>query len=216
MQRVLKMALATAALMIAVPANASVTLGPTNGNLSTKITADQGDNNLHDVVYGTDGLVAEDVSYDGNVNISITGGNGFAEIDPGNGVTNFTTLLIDPTNDFTQYEFAIALVADGSVTVYTAFAGADVTNLANFTACATCTFSQGNNANTNYLINSTTALGAIRIVSNQGISFVKQNSITLAAPVPEPATWALMLLGFGGMGMALRRTRRRKMLMQIA
>jgi hypothetical protein len=36
------------------------------------------------------------------------------------------------------------------------------------------------------------------------------------APVPEPATWALMLLGFGGMGMALRRSRRRKTLMQIA
>src|SRR5947209_8412733 len=28
-------------------------------------------------------------------------------------------------------------------------------------------------------------------------------------PVPEPATWTLMLLGFGGMGMALRRSRRR-------
>ena len=26
--------------------------------------------------------------------------------------------------------------------------------------------------------------------------------------VPEPATWAMMLLGFGGIGMALRRSRR--------
>jgi hypothetical protein len=36
--------------------------------------------------------------------------------------------------------------------------------------------------------------------------------------VPEPATWGLMLLGFGGMGMALRRSRRRgtRTLMQIA
>jgi hypothetical protein len=33
--------------------------------------------------------------------------------------------------------------------------------------------------------------------------------------VPEPATWALMLLGFGGMGMVLRR-RRRPALAQIA
>jgi hypothetical protein len=34
-------------------------------------------------------------------------------------------------------------------------------------------------------------------------------------PVPEPATWALMLLGFGGIGMALRR-RRKPALAQLA
>jgi hypothetical protein len=36
-------------------------------------------------------------------------------------------------------------------------------------------------------------------------------------PVPEPATWAMMLLGFGGIGMAMRRSRRGKpALAQIA
>src|SRR6476661_1716401 len=35
------------------------------------------------------------------------------------------------------------------------------------------------------------------------------------AAVPEPATWGLMLLGFGGIGMALRR-RRRPALAQVA
>lgn len=35
-------------------------------------------------------------------------------------------------------------------------------------------------------------------------------------PVPEPATWAMMLIGFGGMGVALRRQRRRAGLPQIA
>ena len=35
--------------------------------------------------------------------------------------------------------------------------------------------------------------------------------------VPEPATWALMMLGFGGIGVALRRSRRRSgALMQVA
>ena len=35
--------------------------------------------------------------------------------------------------------------------------------------------------------------------------------------VPEPATWALMLLGFGGIGMAMRRSNKRKpALMQVA
>jgi hypothetical protein len=36
------------------------------------------------------------------------------------------------------------------------------------------------------------------------------------APVPEPATWALMLLGFGGIGFAMRRGRRNLALPQIA
>jgi len=37
----------------------------------------------------------------------------------------------------------------------------------------------------------------------------------LVAPVPEPATWAMMLLGFGGVGMAIRR-RRHPVLAQVA
>jgi hypothetical protein len=44
--------------------------------------------------------------------------------------------------------------------------------------------------------------------------------VSLAIPVntgvPEPATWALMLLGFGGIGMAMRRSRRTSALLQIA
>lgn len=42
---------------------------------------------------------------------------------------------------------------------------------------------------------------------------VTAGSILTTAAVPEPATWAMMLLGFGGIGMALRR---RKPVLQIA
>lgn len=40
------------------------------------------------------------------------------------------------------------------------------------------------------------------LVSNTGTS---QNLVFQTAPVPEPATWALMILGFGAVGAALRR-----------
>ena len=41
------------------------------------------------------------------------------------------------------------------------------------------------------------------------------NSSFYPGPVPEPATWAMMLVGFGGIGLAMRR-RRRPVLAQIA
>lgn len=56
--------------------------------------------------------------------------------------------------------------------------------------------------------------------TNGGFADLKQLRLVLAnstGPVPEPATWAMMLLGFGGIGMAMRRSRRgTATLMQIA
>ena len=50
--------------------------------------------------------------------------------------------------------------------------------------------------------------------SAQGTTITSFSGTVLAA-VPEPATWAMMLLGFGGIGMAMRR-RRRPALAQLA
>jgi hypothetical protein len=221
MRRVLMTAALTMAAMGAsVPAYASATLNPINGFLPTKITADEGNGDTHDIVHGTDGVSPQDVIYDGNVDIAITGGGGYAEIDPGKGVTNFTTLIIDPLNDFVQYEFSLQTLADANISVYYMLAG-DVTETWHLTDSGSVSdpFSQDANGNTNYVLSSDQVLTKLKITSDVGLKFVKQNSITLGsvqAPIPEPATWALMLLGFGGMGMALRRSRRRKTLMQIA
>ena len=43
-------------------------------------------------------------------------------------------------------------------------------------------------------------------------SFVAANASVLAAAVPEPATWAVMLLGFGFVGAIMRSTKRRQKL----
>ncbi len=50
--------------------------------------------------------------------------------------------------------------------------------------------------------------------TNEGVFL---DAINVAA-VPEPATWAMMLVGFGGMGLAMRRSNKRKhnVLAQIA
>lgn len=49
--------------------------------------------------------------------------------------------------------------------------------------------------------------------TNGGFADFKQLRLVLAnstGPVPEPATWAMMLLGFGGIGFAMRRSQRNK------
>jgi hypothetical protein len=216
MRRALIAALATVAIGYATPALAGVTLDTLNGNLSTKIKADQGDGLTHDVVYGTDGVTSKDVSFDGNVDIAITGGSGFAEIDPGKGVTNFTQLVIDPLYNFIGYEFAFQTLDDASVTVEYMLASGGGWQTITLGGQANPIL-QAANGNNNYLVSSTDPLTELRLTSNVGFKMVKQNAIILAPDVPEPGTWALMLLGFGGVGLAMRRSRKRQPgLMQIA
>jgi len=55
---------------------------------------------------------------------------------------------------------------------------------------------------------STTNVNGARVTSAVGVG--------TPGAVPEPATWAMMLLGFGGIGMTMRRRRKNLGLMQIA
>jgi len=222
-------ATAAAAIGIATPASAAVQFASYNGpDLTTAIKAST-TNTAEDVptVWGctqNNGACAN-VSFfgqQGNMstteNIHITGGAGFASITdaPGNSTNLFQTLTIDITNfDFNQYMFSVQMVNDGTLFVYYMLASGGGWNQANPVGG----IAQQANANRTYLL-SGDVFTQIMIYSTSPIKEFKQNSVTLGsvpAPVPEPATWALMLLGFGGMGMALRRSRRRKpALMQIA
>jgi PEP-CTERM motif len=55
-----------------------------------------------------------------------------------------------------------------------------------------------------------------------GFTDIRQVRLTPAiggevtTPLPEPATWAMMIFGFGAAGMAMRRSRRKALLAQIA
>jgi len=223
-------ATAAAVIAVATPANASVTFSSYNGpDLATAIHASS-TNTAEDVatVFGctqNNGQCA-DVTFTGagqNMStpeaIHITGGAGFASVTdaPGNATNNLYTLLIDVTSDnFNQYMFSIQLVNDGTLFVYYQLASGPGWNQANPVGG----IGQKANANNTYVLQGD-VFDQILIYSTSPIKEFKQNSITLGsvpAPVPEPATWAMMLLGFGGMGMALRRSRRRgkQTLMQIA
>ena len=79
----------------------------------------------------------------------------------------------------------------------------------------------GNSPDTNtpnvtafWLIDITTPTDTLTLANGQGSSNAQ---VFATAPVPEPATWGLMLLGFAGIGTALRRSRRRtNALLQVA
>jgi len=66
-------------------------------------------------------------------------------------------------------------------------------------------------------INGQSIAGLSFTVTGGGVSSVSQIRIgqALAAPVPEPTTWAMALLGFGVIGFTVRR-RRRPSLTQMA
>jgi hypothetical protein len=80
-----------------------------------------------------------------------------------------------------------------------------------------------NVAGENFFFAATDSLQSIRQISfsssGGGFADVRQVRVGPAAmttAVPEPGTWAMMLVGFGAMGVAMRRRRRDAMLTQMA
>lgn len=66
-----------------------------------------------------------------------------------------------------------------------------------------------------YLWNNVKA-GDVKLTDTQGYSnAVLYRASAVTAAVPEPGTWALMLLGFGGIGTAMRRRRRETFIPQF-
>ena len=226
--RTITLPLLAAAVAFAAPAQASVSVAPINGpNLSTQIHASS-TNALNDapVVYGStaSGGASADVTFTGNTAIHITGGAGFAAISDVAGGGTFTQLVVDPVPFFSALQFSVQLVDSGYVFVEYLLAGSAVWG----TPTGTDPFAQNGNTLKDYQITATggDVLSAIRITSclsalscnvagggnGVGIFLQKQNSITVTDragnPVPEPATWAMMLVGFGAAGYSLRRRRR--------
>jgi hypothetical protein len=237
MRRVLTAAAAAAAIGLASPAGAAVTFESYNGkDLPTMIKASATDStNNSPYVYGStdNNGQSADVTFGGfnsalgNEAIHITGTNGgagYASITDStlNDVNNFYALIVDVTSsDFNQYMFSVQLVNDGTIHVYYLLSGGSWNYASLDPADPTAGIFQKADGNNTYLLQGGVFTAIMVLSTGSAIKEFKQQSITLGsvpAPLPEPGTWALMLLGFGGIGLALRRGRRRgkPALMQVA
>lgn len=208
-----------AALSIATSAIAAPTISNTNGDpLDNQIYGIAGQGTT---VYGSspnnDGVA--NVTFTGDTNIAV--GSGFAQInDATPTVADFYSLIINPDQNFDQFKFSVMLTdKGGTVSVYSLLAGTmlDANDIANYTNLVG-TYGAGTN-NFNQLL-SGGVFDGFAIVSSTPIAFfeVKQlsfNGVTGTA-VPEPGTWAMMLLGLGAVGFGVRRKARGGRLLQAA
>jgi hypothetical protein len=147
---------------------------------------------------------------------SVSDSNGFAGIGSGGGTNTlgFLTLLPGSTTNFngTPFTLLVNFTSPGALqgTYFSTLMGSISDGVAggiqvNFSNPNTLSFGSGADAFT-LTVNNVA-------VSNDGVRTPITGFILTA--VPEPATWALMLLGFGGIGLAMRR-RRQPALAQVA
>lgn len=203
MRRKLMMALAGAAIAAATPAYADVT--PTNDPCT----------------YGyVSGAIACQGYYGGNL---ITGATGSATTQAENDAINL--LLTNAVSQGPGYTPPYSLAYDsvlGSLSGLNGSATLDFgsLNLSGFTILGAHFGNNidgdANNITAFWLLDlGNTTTNTITLANGQGSSNAQIFSTGMPA-VPEPATWAMMLLGFGGIGAAMRRSPRKTALMQIA
>ena len=123
---------------------------------------------------------------------------------------NQLTLASGPLT-FTEAEFNLFGATQGDTITFTTTC-LDPTNC-NITTDNTFTLSNGQNF---FGVKAAdgTVLTSVSFTSSAGIEAVKQVRIAglnaVNGAVPEPATWAMMLFGFGAVGFGMRRRRSQK------
>ena len=199
----------------ALPASAMVIIGTGAGTV-------QPDENVLFTNDPANGLTIQGVTNQSATGVSISGGEvlagngGQARVESADGLinTNFTfnslanqTLgfdLTDPAKAFTDAEFRI-FVGKGTATqatlTFVDTAGQQFQN----------TFDIPSNGFFNAVASDGEKINYFSVATNGSVEDVRQIRIGGIGgfAVPEPASWALMILGFGGLGANLRRHRSR-------
>lgn len=193
--------LAAAALALSAgPAFADITVlpGPFGGALDP-VTLDEGPLDIF-----INGLVGDEdtpVLFTGAENLEVQG----QSIRAATGDFNFLLFtLTDPTLGFTAATFNLDALTSGFATILaydqfgTTFGGAFAVDAAgqNFFNVT---------ASNNQLIQRVLIMSSVPLAD---ISQIRIGDIGAFAPIPEPAAWAMMIVGVGGVGGVLRRRKR--------
>ncbi|QIK79130.1 PEP-CTERM sorting domain-containing protein [Sphingomonas piscis] len=198
--------LAAMAASVATPAAATVTLAPSKGQLANHINGDDRNDGDANTVFGRSETGGE-VKFTANTAIGIT--NGFAsvsEIVPKGEQEDFFWLIVNPDEAFSKLDFSVQFLKASTFQIDYGLVGGATGSLG--------VFSQNSDKLVDYLLSGDNgeSFDYMKITSlGSAIKLEKQNSLELAsvtAPVPEASTWAMMLVGFGGVGAAMRRRRR--------
>ena len=211
MRRALMTALASAAIGIAAsaaPAQAAILVcaqgaSCLNDTTNVKLGAFTDSPTVTGTV-GVDGPLVTFSSTDGNLSTNPGAATVFTA--SGNLLTNLTFTIL---TGFTAAEFNLENGSPSSFLVSLTDSGGD-------TFSQTLTSLNGSNIFNIVAPAGTTFTSATFTSTGGGFADLKQLRVTAALAVPEAATWTMMLLGFAGIGMVVRRSRRKSLLTQIA
>jgi hypothetical protein len=214
MKRAVLIALASATLglaFVAAPAQAAITVCTSGTScVSGTTTVNLGAFTNAPVVTGTVGIGGPLVTFTSTQgNLSTNPGAATVFTASGAALTNLTFEIL---TGFSAAEFNLENGTASSFVISLTDSAGDIFN-------QTVSKLQGSNIFDIIALAGTTYTSATLVSTGDGgFADFKQLRVVpaITSAVPEPGTWALMLLGFGGMGFSMRRRRRVAGLMQIA